>query len=271
MPTITTPSKIAGTLAYTPHVRFSGSTSAEREAMVADVIKETGAILVPPYDHPDIILGQGTAGMEMERQYTALEGNKGRFDAVMTPLGGGGLLSGTAIWYSDKPTLVFGSEPNYQGGNDGEMGLKADPPKRIEVVKTLTIADGLRSVVGKIPWSILTSPTPTKPKYVENVYSVNEDHIKSALKLAMERMKVFVEPSAVVPLAVVLYNEEFRRVIREKQGEDVWDIGIILSGGNTTVEAISAMFTDKGVSEGEKRAEGVVGLDGKAVAENVAG
>jgi threonine dehydratase len=244
--------------------------------MVAEVMAETGAILVPPYDHPDIMLGQGTAGMEMEEQYLGTEGAKsGGFDAVLAPLGGGGLLSGTAIWYSDKPgTMVFGAEPNYQGGNDGEMGLKADPPRRIETVKTLTIADGLRTPVGKNPWGILTGGNSVKRKFVESVYSVTDDQIKAALKLVMERMKVFVEPSAVVPLAVILFNDEFRRMVAERQKEgEVWDVGVIFSGGNTTIEALIAMFGAGDGVQGEegKRAEGVVGLDGRAVAENIAG
>jgi threonine dehydratase len=83
-------------------------------------------------------------------------------------------------------------------------------------------------------------------------------------------MKCFVEPSAVVGLATVLYNEEFRRMVEREAGEDGWDIGLIFSGGNTTIEAIVKMFGD--VSEDKaKREEGIVGADGKKVAENVAG
>lgn len=264
MPTISTPSKIAGTREYTEHVYFSGSTSVEREAMVAKVVQETGAILVPPYDHPDIMLGQGTAALELSEQHAASSDQPLRL--VMTPLGGGGLLSGTTIFYSDKPTLVIGTEPSYQGGNDGERGFKADPPTRIETVKTLTIADGLRTPVGTRPWQVFTSGSKQKPKYLENIYSVTEDQIKDAMRLVLERMKVFIEPSAAVPLAVVLYNQEFRSWLAKEQRGEVWDIGIIFSGGNTTVEAISGMF---GIEK--PREEGKVGLDGKAVAENVAG
>ena len=75
MPTISTPSKIAGTQHYTDHIIFSGSTSQEREGKVAEVIKETGAILVPPYDHPDIIVGQGTTALELQEQYEQLVGD----------------------------------------------------------------------------------------------------------------------------------------------------------------------------------------------------
>jgi len=273
MPTISTPSKIAGTQVYTDKVYFSGSTSQEREQVVKEVIEKTGAILVPPYDHPDIMLGQGTAALEMDQQYRK-QRNGATMRAVLAPLGGGGLLSGTTIYFSDKPdTHVFGAEPSFEGGNDGQQGLSANPPKRIESVKTLTIADGLRTPLGEIPWKIFTSGSERKPRYLEGVHSVTEDQIKAAMRLVLERMKVFVEPSAVVGLAVVLHDETFRtwaRECQEKEGVDSWDVGIIFSGGNTTIEAIVGLFGKK-EGEVEKRAESKVGSDGKAVAENVAG
>lgn len=306
----------------------------EREEVVAKIIEEgkkcdggEGPILVPPYDHVDIVLGQGTAAYEMEGQFGGMrraegEGEGGRkacsfavgqkstegvsvygatkqeqeqeqgingttneeprFDAVITPLGGGGLLSGTATWFSHtrdsrgKATLIFGAEPSFQGANDGERGLASSPPQRIEHVSTLTIADGLRTPLGKIPWSIISD----KSK-VEGIYSVSELEIKMALKLVMERMKVVIEPSAAVPLAVVLFNERFRRFVSERQAEEgsgrAWDVGIIFSGGNTTVEALSGLFGEGWLDEKEKkgvqeeRAAGIVGRDGKRVAEDVAG
>ena len=271
MPTISTPSKIAGTRKYTPNVIFSGSISSEREAKVAEVQSQTDAIFVPPYDHPDIILGQGTAAYEMSQQYSA-KVPLGSLRAVLTPCGGGGLLSGTVTWFSDKSTFVFGTEPSFQGANDLQRGLSSTPPTRIDTVKTLTIADGLRTPVGKIPWSVLTNGSESKPKFLQGVYSVSEDQIKKAMRLIMERMKVFIEPSSAVPLAVVLFDKEWREWVvkrQEEEGGDEWDIGIILSGGNTTMEAIAGLFGSE-ASE-EERAEGLVGDDGGRVAENVAG
>jgi len=277
MPTISTSSKIAGTRLYTPHVIFSGSTSTEREAKLAEVVAETNAIFVPPYDHPDITLGQGTAAFEMEGQYEAAakaEGRVPRLRAVLTPCGGGGLLSGTVTYFSDKPdTYVIGTEPSFQGGNDAQRGLMANPPKRIEVVKTLTIADGLRTPLGKVPWGVLTNGSEVKPKFLEGMYSVTEEEIKGAMRLVLERLKVVIEPSAAVPLAVVLYDRDFRKWVLEKQkegGEDVWDIGVVFSGGNTTMEAIVAMF-GQASEEKMEREMAKVGLDGKRVAENIAG
>ena len=271
MPTISTPSKIAGTKSHGANVIFSGSTSDEREAVVAEVIAKTGATLVPPYDHPDIMLGQGTQALELEQQAIELianqpylsirEGARG-LDAVIAPIGGGGMLSGICAALQGTGIKVFGAEPNFEGANDAEMGLKQN--KRIEKVKTLTIADGLRTPVGAIPWSIISDKS-----MLEGIYSVAEEQIKAALRLAMERAKLFIEPSAAVPLAVMLYNEEFRRIVEREAGPEGWNVGIILSGGNTTVEAIAKMFAPP-ATVGE-RAEATLGADGEKVAENVAG
>lgn len=270
MPTISTPSKIAGTKSQGANVIFSGSTSDEREAVVQDVIKRTGATLVPPYDHPDIILGQGTQALELEQQAEELIeldpslgiAGKNGLDAVIAPIGGGGMLSGICTALSGTGVQVFGAEPNYEGANDAEMGLKQG--KRIEKVKTLTIADGLRTPVGEIPWSVITD----KQK-LRGIYSVSEDQIKAALRLAMERAKLFIEPSAAVPLAVILYNEDFRRLVEKEGGPNGWNIGVVLSGGNTTVEAIATLFAAP--EREEKRAEATVGINGERKAENVAG
>ncbi|GLB39510.1 putative pyridoxal-phosphate dependent enzyme [Lyophyllum shimeji] len=234
MPSISTASKIAGTKSHGANVVFSGSTSEEREAVVAQVIRDTGAILVPPYDHPDIILGQGTAALEFEEKVGEMQSTP--LDAVITPLGGGGLLSGTATYFAPTSTRVFGAEPSFQGADDGRRGLEAG--KRVESIKTLTIADGLRTPVGLIPWTVISDR-----EKVAGLYSVSEDQIKEAMKLVLERMKVVIEPSAAVPLAVVLFNEEFRKLVEREAGEKGWDIGVIFSGGNTTVEAIAKLFS----------------------------
>jgi len=283
MPTISTPSKINGTRKYTDHVIFSGSTSQEREEKVKEVVKETGAILVPPYDHPDIILGQGSVGLELEEQFEELErarkqnlhGIAGttsnitktgvgtdvswpataprRLNAVVAPIGGGGLLGGIATYFSrpsntceetDDKTFVFGAEPSFQGADDARRGLAMG--KRIDTVKSLTIADGLRTPVGILNWKIVSDG-----RKVEAVYAVSEAEIKDAMRFVIERMKVVVEPSACVGLAMVLFNQEFRRWIAKKQEEEgkinggvirPWDVGVVFSGGNTTVEAIAHLF-----------------------------
>lgn len=277
MPSISTPSKIAGVRNYTENVIFSGSTSQEREAKVTEVMDSTGAILIHPYEHYDIMLGQGTAALELEEQYHDSKRQEGSTDSdchlnlVITPLGGGGLLSGTCTAFMETPeTLVFGAEPMYQGADDGKRGLESSPPTRITKVKTLTIADGLRTPVGELPWKIFTGSSDRKAKYLEGVRSVTEEQIKSAMQLVMERMKVFVEPSACVGLAAILYDEGFRQWVEQHQEGSIWDVGVIFSGGNTTLEAVSGLFGNKTKAKAERQ-EGKVGIDGKRVVENIAG
>lgn len=271
MPTISTPSKIAATQGHGAEVIFSGSTSQEREAVVKDVIARTGAILVPPYDHPDIMLGQGTAALEFEGQVKDLVAQKPELsvrpesqtlDVVITPCGGGGLLSGTATALSGTGIRVFGAEPSFQSADDARRGLKEG--KRITTVKSLTIADGVRTPVGEIPWSVISDKNKVK-----GIFAVTEDQIKSAMRLLMERMKVFIEPTAALGLAVCLYNEEFRRLVEQEAGEKGWNVGIVLSGGNTTMEAIGKLFAAP--ENKAERAEGVVGQQGERKAENIAG
>ncbi|KAF4626534.1 hypothetical protein G7Y89_g11627 [Cudoniella acicularis] len=165
MPAISTLSKIAATNGYGANVIFSGSTSTEREVVVANVIKDTGARLIPPYDHPDIILGQGTLGLEMQEQVERMiaaggkgvekqakynfaikslgDGEEKGLDAIIAPCGGGGMLSGVALSCEGTGISVFGAEPSFEGADDCKRGLKAG--ERIKTVKTLTIADGLRT------------------------------------------------------------------------------------------------------------------------------
>ncbi|MCJ1287229.1 hypothetical protein MMC26_006577 [Xylographa opegraphella] len=317
MPTISTPSKIAATQGYGADVIFSGSTSEEREAVVEDVIKRTGATLVPPYDHPDIILGQGTMALELEAQvrelvrqdpalsvrYTSTANGKGNgtpqdarhgngpshplplpptkatpgacvppsqraghyphLHAVLAPLGGGGMLSGIATALAPTPSLVFGAEPSFQGADDGRRGLQQGA--RIASVKTLTIADGLRTPLSPLTWSIVSDA-----RLVAGVYAVDEEQIKAAMRLVFERMKVVVEPSAVVGLAVALWDEGFRQLVEERGGEGGWDVGVVFSGGNVGVEALGGLFAAEG-GGGTEREVGTVGREGERVAENVAG
>lgn len=246
MPEISTPTKIAATKSYGADVVFSGSTSEEREAKVADVIRDTGATLVPPYDHPDIILGQGTMALELEEQVKELTARNPKLaanehkldlDAVITPCGGGGMLSGVATAFFETPVKVFGAEPSFQGADDAKRGVEAG--KRVDRVKSLTIADGLRTPLSDLTFSIISDK-----RKVEGLYSVTEQNIKDAWRLVLERMKCVVEPSAVVGLATILYNEDFRKLVEKESGDEGWNIGVVFSGGNTSVEAIGKMFAE---------------------------
>lgn len=252
MPEISAPPKIAGTKGYGAKVIFSGSTAPEREATAQKVLAETGATFIPPYDHPDIILGQGTMGLEFQEQVAQLMSEKNSsssssnnnnnsdkkpkgLDVIMTPCGGGGMLSGVSLSCEGTGITVFGSEPEFQGADDCKRGFEAG--QRVESVSSLTVADGLRTPVGKLPWSVIY-----ERKLVRQVFSVTEDEITAALRLVLERMKVVVEPSAVVPLAVVLYNEDFRELVEREAGEEGWDVGLVFSGGNVALENLAKMF-----------------------------
>ncbi|KAI0394640.1 tryptophan synthase beta subunit-like PLP-dependent enzyme [Xylariaceae sp. FL0594] len=322
MPSIAPAAKIAATEGYGAEVTFSGSTSVEREAMVMKVIERTGARLVPPYDHPDIILGQGTLGLELqedaaeiiasyfeqqeEEEETASStptatsgggdthhhtthhlhpGNRvgkkaaaaqqaaeisfrapktksssrsfpaeskrskekqkhhPRLDAILTPCGGGGMLSGVALSCEGTGIRVYGCEPSYQGADDGRRGFYSDNHERVESVSSLTIADGLRTPIGRIPWSVIRGGGNNNRKnLVEGFYAVTEEEIVAALRLLYERFKLVVEPSGAVPLAVVLFNEEFRAMVEREGGEDGWDVGLVISGGNIGLEALAKLF-----------------------------
>ena len=237
MPTTSAPNKIAATRGYGARVVFSGSTSIEREKVVEEIQKEKGAILIPPYDHPDIIVGQGTVAVEFIDQVGVMVGESSvGLQAIITPCGGGGLLAGTATACLGTGVKVFGSEPNKDGANDCERGIAAG--QRITTVKSLTIADGLRTPVGKWNWSIIQDP-----EMVYGVYSVSEEEILEALRLVLERMKIVIEPSAAVPLAVVLFNKRFRGMIRHVWGEDgEVNLGVVFSGGNVPMEKLGEMF-----------------------------
>ncbi|KAK8015294.1 tryptophan synthase beta subunit-like PLP-dependent enzyme [Apiospora arundinis] len=275
MPEISPPPKIAATRGYGAKVVFSGSTSVEREAVTAQVIEETGARLVPPYDHPDIVLGQGTLGLELQEDAarmmaeeegegegrqdpeggrcsfaapvtkedgdgaggkgegddTAATGTKGKgkkkkagLDAILAPCGGGGMLSGVALSCEGTGIRVFGCEPSFQGADDAKRGFESGT--RVEAVSSLTVADGLRTPLGKVPWHVIY-----ERKLVSGFYSVGEREICDALRLVLERFKMVVEPSAAVPLAVALYNEEFRRMVEREAGPEGWDLGVVFSGG----------------------------------------
>ncbi|KAG0641193.1 tryptophan synthase beta subunit-like PLP-dependent enzyme [Tuber brumale] len=234
MPRISTPSKIAATEGYGAQVVFSGSTSAEREAEVRVVQERTGAVLVPPYDHPHIILGQGTMAVELAEQVEELGMP---LDAIIAPCGGGGMLAGVAVACKGTGVKIFGAEPR-EGADDAWRGLRDG--ERVGSVESLTIADGLRTPVGLVNWGVISDKN-----YVSGVYTVSDEEIKLAMRLVVERMKILIEPSSAVPVAVALYNKGFREEVQKlAQGKDV-NLGVIISGGNTTIDRIIELFGAK--------------------------
>ena len=190
-------------------------TVAAREAGAARVGAATGAVFVHPYDHPYVIAGQGTATLELLEQVDGL-------DAIVAPVGGGGLLSGTCIAGHglQADIRVFGAEP--QGADDAARSLAAGrwlPQDRPE-----TIADGLRTSLGTLTWPIVRD-------HVEAIDTVSEQEIVAAMRLAWERAKLLIEPSAAVAVAAVLGDAMRAR------GE-IRRVGVILSGGNVDLDQL---------------------------------
>ena len=184
-------------------------TLASREAVAADVCESTGGILIPPYDHPHVIAGQGTAALELLEDVPDL-------DAIVVPVGGGGLLAGTclAVQAMRSTARVFAGEPT--GADDAARSLAAGT--RLEPGPPDTIADGLRTGLGAWTWPIIRDR-------VERIVTVDDEVIVDAMRIVLEHAEQVIEPSAAVAVAVVL-GDEFRAI------DDLGRVGVILSGGN---------------------------------------
>jgi threonine dehydratase len=192
---------------------FCEPTLAAREAAAAKLVKETGATFVHPYDDLRVMAGQGTTGIELLQQAPWL-------DAILCPIGGGGLISGMAVAVkSIKPNIkVIGVEP--AGADDAYRSLKAG--KRIPMEKPNTIADGLRGSLSEMTFAHIC-------EYVDDVVTVSDDAIVKSMRATWEIMKIVVEPSGAVPFAALLEDKV------DFKGKRV---GIILSGGNLDLDAL---------------------------------
>ncbi|MGA2329421.1 MAG: threonine/serine dehydratase [Bryobacteraceae bacterium] len=217
MPADAPRSKVEATRSYGASIVTYDRLRENREAIGARIAQESGATLVPPYDHPWTIAGQGTVALELLEQAPEL-------DALIAPVGGGGLLSGCAIAAkSVNPNIrLFGAEP--EDANDTFLSFRAG--HRVEIPPPKTLADGLRATrPGEITFPILR-------ELAEDILLVSEDEIRSALKFLLARMKILVEPSGAVPAAAVLFG---------KLPRGVRTVGVILSGGNVDFEVLAAL------------------------------
>ncbi|MBT8303803.1 MAG: pyridoxal-phosphate dependent enzyme [Bacteroidia bacterium] len=183
------------------------STIQHREATAKKIQEEKGATFLHPSNQDEVIFGQGTAAMELLEEYPDL-------DYIFTPVGGGGLLAGTALaaHFFSKKCKVIAGEPF-----EADDAFRSLQSGKIETNETSeTVADGLRTHLGDRNFPIIQ-------KYVEKIIRVEESEIINAMKLIWERMKIIVEPSCAVPFAALL---------RDKEDYRNKNIGIILSGGN---------------------------------------
>jgi threonine dehydratase len=203
--------KLEAVDSYGAEIVLCEPTLEARENTLAGIVKQTGAVFVHPYNDFLVIAGQGTAAMELCEDIPDLE-------AVLTPVGGGGLLSGTSIAVSalSPGTDVWAAEPEqaddaYRSFYSGKFVPSENPD---------TIADGLLTSLGDLTFPIIK-------KHVKGIVTVSEDEIKWAMRTVWERMKVIVEPSTVVPVAALLSG---------RVQMDGKRIGVILSGGNVDLE-----------------------------------
>ena len=213
MPSNSAPVKVNAVREYGGRINFCEPNLESRESTLASVISQTGATEIHPYNNHRIIAGQATAAMELLEDQPELE-------LILAPVGGGGLLSGTALsaHYFSKNAKVIAVEP--ANADDAFRSFKAGTI--IPSVNPDTIADGLRTSLGTLTFPIIK-------ELVSSVVTVQGNSIKEAMKLIWERMKIIVEPSSAVALAAFLEQKipcEGKR------------IGIIISGGNVDLDKL---------------------------------
>jgi threonine dehydratase/serine racemase len=200
---------------YGGRITLCEPTLAAREETAARLVKATGAKLIPPFDHPDVIAGQGTAALELLEDVPDL-------DAVVVQVGGGGQIAGWCIAAKGvKPLIrVFGAEP---AGADDAARSKARGEWLPQTAPN-TIADGLLTSTGELTWPFIRDQ-------VERIITVTEDEIRATMRFVWERMKQVVEPSGVVGAAAVL-TDEFKALA------GITRVGVVFSGGNVSLDKL---------------------------------
>ncbi len=206
MPENASPFKIANVRQQGGLVYFCPASQAGREAGL-DALLQQGHTAIPPYDHVDIIAGQGTACLELLQQAPDTE-------VVITPVGGGGLVGGTALVASHHGITTIGAEPS--GAADTATSLARG--ERVESVDADTIADGLRALVGVRNFALIH-------ERVERVITVSDDEIRAAMVLLWQYFRLLIEPSSAVVVAAIQQQPGTFRGLK---------VGAILSGGNIT-------------------------------------
>ena len=214
MPDDAPPNKLAATRGYGADVVTYDRYTGNREELAADLARERDAEMVPPYDDPLIMAGQGTAALEL------LE-DAGLVDTLVVPLGGGGLIAGSATIAKDLGVRrVVGVEP--EAGDDWAQSLSRG--ERIEIDVPRTIADGLQThAPGLLTWEVAS-------RLIDEVVTVTDVQIVDAMRFAFERLKLVIEPSGAVGLAA----------LREGLVEAP-SVGVVISGGNVAAERFASL------------------------------
>lgn len=209
--------KVNAVKGYGAEVTICASNQTARESTLQAIVDKTGATFIHPYDNDEVITGQATCVKEMIEALPDL-------DIVVTPVGGGGLLSGTCLGaHYLKPGLkVYAGEP--EGAADAVLSIQSGRVEKAPFINT--IADGLMTTLSERTLNIIK-------EHVADILLVSDEEIKAALKLVYERMKIIIEPSCAVPLAAVLKNPA---LFKGKK------VGIILSGGNVDLSKFKDWF-----------------------------
>lgn len=217
MPDDAPPVKVDATRGYGAEIVLNNRQTSSREEIARQLAEERGLTLVPPFNDPDIIAGQGTAALELVEEVPDL-------DAVITPIGGGGLISGCAIAAKAlRPKIaIYGVEA--EGADDARRSLQEG--RIITIPPPTTIADGIRTTaVGTLTFAIMR-------QLVDDVVLVNDAEILEAVRFLLLRMKIVVEPTGAVPVAAVMQNRIPAGLRR---------IGVIASGGNIDPGLLSSL------------------------------
>ena len=218
MPANAPESKQAAVAGYGGTIVFCEPTQEAREATLEAVVRETGAAFVHPYDNARVIAGQGTAALELCAEVPDL-------DVILAPVGGGGLISGTALTAAacSPGTQVVAAEP--EAADDAYRSLAAG--KILPANYPDTVADGLRTSLGDLTFAIIQ-------RHVAQIVTVSEEAIIAAMRYVWERMKIIIEPSSAVPVAALLDNR------LDATGKRV---GVILTGGNVDLARLPWVAT----------------------------
>lgn len=217
MPNTSPKVKVDAVKGYGAEITFCEPNQQARETTLQQIIDRTGAEFIHPYNDLRVITGQATSSKELIEDIPGL-------GCLVAPVGGGGLLSGTLLstHYFSPSTRVYAAEP--EGAADAVLSIMNN---KIEAAPFIdTIADGLLTKLGDKTFPIIK-------QFVKNVFTVSDQEIISAMKLVYERMKIIIEPSSAVVLAVVLKHKE---VFRQKK------VGLIFSGGNVDITRLGEWF-----------------------------
>ena len=220
MPTDAPASKVGATRGYGAEVVFYDRQTEDREARAKDLVARTGRVLVPPYDDPAIMAGQGTAALELLEEVPDL-------DALLTPMGGGGLMAGcSTVATALRPSMkIYGVEADT--ANDTYLSFKKG--ERVSIAPPPTIADGIRNL------SPGTLTFPINQRNVTDVLLVSDKEIEEAVRFLLLRAKILVEPTGAVPAAALLAD----RLPMPKGSR----VGVVLSGGNIDPALLADILT----------------------------